>query len=201
MKYYEKRNGDPNKLAYAKWLILHHQKAEWKLVQDVLKDITKTADKISAARGFVALYLANLRLEETQQAAKYWFDVSDEWVKSHPDQTYHASILLKKLDSWYLYPHDEITLSGTAAMEAMRELTRLEGRAVQERRNAKVVIELLNRLAADGENCVELLVEYLDLKKSPAEPSPFTFDDEMADIMGIGEDEFKAMCLRAEIIE
>lgn len=39
VKYYEKRNGDPNKLAYAKWLILHHQKAEWKQVVKVLEDI------------------------------------------------------------------------------------------------------------------------------------------------------------------
>lgn len=146
-------------------------------------------------------------MSEAQQATKYWFEVADEWVKTHPDQAYHALILLKKLDSWYLYPHDEVTLDGEAAFEALQELSRLEGDVVRQRRNAKVTQSLLNRLVGREDWEIEFFAEGMGLKKSPVFPSPFNLNDETADDFLleeanlINEEEFKDLCLRAEIIE
>ena len=122
-------------------------------------------------------------------------------MKLQPDQTYHALILLKKLNSWYLYPHDENTLEGKDAIAAMREITHLQGEIVRERRNAKVAIELLAHISRLEEWEVEFFAKEFKWKKNPVLLWPFTFDDELADIMGLREDEFKEMCLRAEIID
>lgn len=201
LKHNENNGADASRNFSTNVLLLLSQKAEWKQVCAVLDDLPKLSNRISTASAFVSLYLANFRLNEAQEAAQYWFKTADKWVKAHPDETYHATILLKKLNSWYLYSHDENTLYGENAMEAMREITRLQGNIVGERRNAQVAVELLKRLATREKWEIEFFAKEFKWKRNPLLPWPFIFDDGLADIIDIGEDEFKAMCLRAEIIE
>lgn len=192
---------DPNKIAHTRLLLFYNQKSVWQDVLPVLDTLTRMNDKTFYANSFLCLYFANRRLDEAQEATNYWYRVSDEWVRAHHVEAAQALKLLRKLNGWSLYPQDNDTVYGEEAMQVRQEITRLRGNTVKEWRNARVATELLARMAIDVEaEDTGIISDYLRLKRSPVTLQQILFDYETADIMGMSEEEFKEICLRAETL-
>lgn len=190
---------EPNKIAHTRLMLFYNQKSAWKDVLPVLDTLTRMNDKTFYANSFLCLYFANRRLDEAQETTNYWYRVSDEWVRTHHVEAAQALKLLRKLNSWSLYPQENDTVYGEEAMQVMQEITHLKGNTVKEWRNARVATELLARMATESDD-TDIISDYLRLKRSPVTLQQILFDYETADIMGMSEEEFKEICLRAETL-
>lgn len=182
-------------------MLFYNQKSPWQNVSPVLKLVSTVKMQIFISNSFCCLYLANGRLDEAQEAARFWYRVSDDWVRTHLVEAEESLHLWNKLYTWSLFPKVRDTeISESEAMKIMNKIVQIEGGKVKEWRNARVAVELLTRLSQDGEEAAAVLVEHLNIKKNPITFQHIVFDSEAADIMGISEQEFKQICLRAETL-
>ena len=194
----ERKN--PDKLSSIRLMLHYNLKSSWQDVLPTFDTLSTTQQKNFTANAFVYLYFANIRIDEAKEAAHYWNNVSDEWVRAHLIETEQALPLLRQLNSWWLYPQEKENLSFEESMQVMNAITQIQGERVREWRDSRVALALLERIAKDRETAVAGLVEDLELKRNPVTYQHIVFDHEVAYIIGMSDEEFKEICLHAETL-